>query len=99
MTTEATVAPAKYSADWLKAELAGRKRLPLRRCSICGLSLDYVTDRTGNVAFDSNCDCVSYYTPLRQSSWDEVAETLAMQRNDTIRDNLVATMKGERAPE
>jgi hypothetical protein len=98
MKTETKVEPAKYSLKWLWMELEGKRRLPVRKCSLCGSTLSYVTDGE-NVAFDSNCDCSSHYVPLRQASWNDVVQLLEMQNNDLIRDNIVATLKGEREPE
>ena len=87
----------KYSADWIKEQVNDRYYLPIRRCSMCRTALNYIV-LDGRVFFDSNCECVSYTTPPRPSSWDAIAELLAAQSSDEIRDHVMMTLKGEVEP-
>lgn len=50
----------------------------LRRCSMCHSPLTYAFD--GDlVTFDSNCDCVSYFSPPQIRDWEDVTEVFNMQ--------------------
>ena len=44
------------------------KFLPIRECSICGSQIGYQFSK-GAVFFDSNCNCVSFTSPLQKRSW------------------------------
>lgn len=50
----------------------------LRRCSMCGTGLNYLFADNG-VTYDSNCDCVSYWTPPGKRDFESLAQTFNMQ--------------------
>lgn len=54
------------------------KRWTLRTCSMCNAPLQYLFGNDA-VAYDSNCDCVSYWTPRQPRSYAEVADCFNMQ--------------------
>jgi hypothetical protein len=85
----------KYSAPWISQQIGERSWLPVRACSMCGTDIGYVVNGT-SVWFRSDCDCVSYETPDRRSSFDEIADMLAMQYTDEHRDERMARMLGRK---
>jgi hypothetical protein len=81
--------PAKYSAAWVKYEVESRKAYQLdhHNCSFCGSMVKYVFIN-GQVEFDSNCDCSRHRTRRAAASYQEIADWLAVQESDEIRDNI-----------
>ncbi len=54
----------------------------LRECSICDSPIGYIFmsgEAAADVAYDSNCDCVPYHTPLTPSSYSEIAAAFNRQ--------------------
>jgi hypothetical protein len=86
-----------YSAEWIKEQLAGKDWLPLRQCSLCSQTIGYIVEN-GRPYFSSACGCSSFDGGPRPSDWQDIADTLAMQSSDEIRDRIMATLKGERVP-
>lgn len=86
----------KYSAEWIKEQVGDRTWLPLRECSICNSPLGYVVE-DGRVGYNSNCGCVSYTTPLRECGFEGIAESLAIQSSDEIRDRMMSRLLGQSA--
>lgn len=74
---------AKTTADQVQqaVEEHGIRRWMLRRCSICDSPLTYAFNGQ-HVTFDSNCDCSSWSSDPRPSSYQDVANTLNMQTPD-----------------
>jgi hypothetical protein len=68
----------------------------LHRCSICRAPIQYVFDGD-YVAFDSNCDCTSYWTPRQQRSWQDVADTINMQ-SEPVQQRMLGELRGEPSP-
>lgn len=70
----------KVSVDQVRSAIAehGITQWRLRECSICGAGLHYLF-RGDEVAFQGSCDCGGW-SPPRLTSYDDVAETLNMQR-------------------
>ena len=66
-----------FTAEQVKEAIAinNIRIVPIRDCSLCGYELSY---RFANdkVYFDSGCDCVSYYSPPQERSWQELANYL-----------------------
>jgi hypothetical protein len=46
-----------------------------RECSICGCGLFYEIYDNGQIAFDANCECSSFYKAQRPHSFDAVLNT------------------------
>lgn len=85
----------KYDADWVREQVlaADAYRLDARACSICGSMVGYDFMFGEDVRFDGNCDCVSYWTEPRPSSYEAISDWLFMQRTDADRDRIMAGMK------
>jgi hypothetical protein len=92
MTSERTMTE-KYSAEWFKSQLTDQRFLPHHDCALCGVWVGYVVNGD-EVWFRSSCGCS--WAPERPSSFHEIAEWLAMQSSDEIRDGMVAQMLGEK---
>ena len=45
-----------------KNKLRKGELIPVRNCSICLTPIGYRLVHNGIIAFDSNCDCTSYYS-------------------------------------
>ena len=88
----------KYSPDWISREIGQRTWLPVRKCSMCGSEIGFAVKGCW-VWFRSDCDCSRLTAPDRLSSFLEIANLLALQGTDGDRDQLMATMKGERDAE
>lgn len=54
------------------------RRWMLRRCGICGAGLFYYFEDDA-VLFDSNCDCTTFTSGLRLTSYQDVAGSINMQ--------------------
>lgn len=82
--------PAKYSAEWVKAKVdsMGARWLTNHDCSLCGVAVGHVFYDDDAVFYRSACGCSS--SPDRPSSYAEIAESLAMQSSDKIRDSMMA---------
>lgn len=60
---------------------SGDKFIPIRACSICSRDIGY--QMLGEVPhLDTNCDCVSYTTPLVAKTWESLAEGVNIQSTD-----------------
>lgn len=84
----------KYSAEWIKeqAQLKGACRLDHHNCCICGVMVGY--DIAGDlVQFDANCDCTTYYSPPRPSSFEDIADWLARCDFDVTRDRIMEGLR------
>jgi hypothetical protein len=93
---EERMEPTKYSAEWIRNQVTEKQatQLNLRCCSMCNTQLYYSFVPTQiisyTVTYNSNCECVRYYTPPRPASFEEIASNLAMQSSDKIRDDIMA---------
>lgn len=58
-----------------------------RRCSLCNAALRYYFETYG-VFFDSNCNCVTYFTSPREGSFQDIADAMNMQPTDAARQEL-----------
>ena len=78
----------KYSAQWLANEITRNnyKALGHHNCGFCGYMTAYEFEVYG-VYFDPGCDCTR--GERRASSCKEIAEWLAMQSSDEIRDSIL----------
>lgn len=81
---------AKYSAEWIREHVrtTGAYRLDHHRCGMCNSMVAYRFGAPDDVFFDSSCDCSS--SPEHLSSWSEIADWLAMQSSDEIRDRILS---------
>lgn len=81
-------ASAKYSEAWVRFEVEqrGASQLDHHRCSMCDYMTRYLF-RCGLVHFDAGCDC-SQSSSIRDSSYEAIADWLAMQSSDEIRDDI-----------
>ena len=73
-----------YTIENLKGLVRG-PRINIRNCSICDTPIGYIVDGGENVYFDSNCNCVNYWTKPTESSWADMLQTVTMQRTPEIR--------------
>ena len=85
----------KYSAAWVKEQLADKTWLPHHDCSLCGVWVGYPI-HGDEVSFRSGCGCS--WSPSRPSSYGEIAEWLAMQRSDEMRDKIMSRAEGAVVP-
>ena len=46
----------------------------------------------GTVEFDSNCNCTDW-TPRHPSSFEDIADWLAMQGSDDVRDRIMTGLR------
>jgi hypothetical protein len=101
MTTE-----KKYSAEWVRGQAAAidAQWLDHHRCGLCNKMVGYPI-RGDEVRFRSACHCS--WSPDRPSSFQDIADWLAMQSSDEIRDRIMeglqprpatATVAAEGAP-
>lgn len=81
----------KYSAEWVKqqAQEKGASWLVNHDCSLCGVDVGYVIN-DDDVSYRSGCGCS--WSPDRQSSFQDIADWLAMQSSDDIRDKIMARL-------
>jgi len=81
----------KYTAEWIKALADAKKAtwLPNHDCGLCGVAVGYVLDSVG-VYYKSACDCG--FSPLRPSSYADIAHWLSYQESDEVRDVLLGRM-------
>ena len=83
----------KYTAEWVRDHVhtTGAYGLDHHRCGICNSMVAYSFDPPGSepeVFFYAGCDCAQ--SPGRPSSWSEIADWLAMQSSDEIRERIVS---------
>lgn len=82
----------KYDTDWVRERAKGAYWLDHHACAICCSMVGYHIEGE-TVLLDTNCDCVSYRTPLRPSSFEDIANWLAMQHHDDTRDKIMSGFK------
>lgn len=73
----------EVTADEVKAAMiqANIEAVYVRECSLCGSGMYY--RREGEQLFyDSNCDCVTFTTPLQARSWQSAADWINMNTGD-----------------
>jgi hypothetical protein len=89
----------KYDADWVREQVlaADAYRLDARPCSLCGTMVGY-DFLGGEVFFNSNCACVSYWRNPRLSSYEAISDWLFAQQTDVERDRIMAGMKRRAKP-
>ena len=85
----------KYDAEWVRdqARSKGAIWLDHHRCSLCRVMVGYVI-HDDEVEFHSNCGCTDW-TPRRPSSFQDIANWLAIQSSDEIRDRIMAGLKAQ----
>ncbi len=86
---------SQYTAEQIKT-LTKVESWVLRTCSMCDAPLVYIFDGD-RVGFDSNCDCVSYWTPVQERSWQDVADTINRQTDD-VQAKILAELAKEPRP-
>lgn len=81
----------KYSAEALRATVAANsyRMLDHHDCAICGVMVRYYFGPDGEVEFDPSCGCVSGDNS-RPSSYEEIADWLAMQSSDEMRERILS---------
>lgn len=79
-----------YSAEAIKQRAQGKVFLDHHDCSICGGMVGYVMGGE-RVVFRSSCGCS--WSPDRESSFQDIADWLAMQSSDEIRDRILQGFK------
>lgn len=84
-----------YTAEEIK-ELTKVDAWTLHRCSLCGDPVQYLFSGD-HVALDTNCSCVSYWTPRQQRSWQDVADTINMQ-SEPVQQRMVSELRGDPSP-
>ena len=82
----------KYSAEWVKeqAHAKGAGWLTNHDCSLCGIDVGYIIHGE-HVAYRSGCGCS--WSNDRPSSFGEIADWLAMQSSDEIRDKIMEGLR------
>ena len=83
---------ATYTAEEVKAQ-STVTWWPLRNCGLCGATIGYIIGE--QIMFDSSCDCSSYGTPPRPSSWEEVANLINIQPTEDTQLKMLAELRGE----
>ncbi len=81
----------KYSADWIRQQATEKKAswLPNHACGLCGVDVGYlIYDQ--DVFYRSGCGCS--WSSDRPSDFGEIANWLAMQSSDDIRDKIMAKL-------
>jgi len=91
MTTDEK-AVQKYSAEWVRQQAIanGATWLPNHDCACCGVYVGYVISGE-QVFYRSACGCG--WSPQQPSSFREIAEWLAMQSADEIRDRIMERLR------
>lgn len=81
----------KYSAAWVREQTneKGATWLVNHDCSLCGVDVGYIINGD-EVSFRSGCGCS--WSPDRPSSFEDIADWLAMQSSDEIRDRIMAKL-------
>jgi hypothetical protein len=88
----------KYSAEWVRQQAAGKTRLDHHDCGGCGYMTAYLFDGD-NVYFDPGCHCSSYGpSPFEPCSFKDIANWLAMQSTDEVRDRIMSRLNSEATP-
>jgi hypothetical protein len=60
----------------------------IRCCSICGAELYYrLTPNIPHPGLDTNCDCVPYTSPIKDSDWESFERTFALPEEEPKTDN------------
>ena len=82
----------KYTADWVEeqARLKNASWLHNHDCCLCGVPVGYVIYGS-DVLYRSSCDCS--WSHDRPSSFQEIADWLAMKRGDEVRDQIMEGMR------
>jgi hypothetical protein len=75
-----------------------------RQCSICRYPLGYIVRsfEDDDVVFDAGCDCTSRGPVYRYSSFDDIANSYNIQKNDEARESILSKIKQireQRAPQ
>ncbi len=84
----------QYTAEEIK-DLTTVSRWKLRECSICDRPLSYhFSEDKEHVSFDSNCDCVSYWSSLQPRDWQDVAECINIQDDAAIQQRMLSDLSG-----
>lgn len=83
----------KYSADWVREQVTEKKATTLdhHSCGLCGYMTNYAFQPGGNVYFDPGCDCT--WGGHLPSSFEAVADWLAMQSSDETRDRIMSGLR------
>lgn len=83
----------KYSAGWIREQVEAKNAysLPINQCTFCRDWVGYFFNAVGeNVFYDSSCGCKS--EPPRRESYQGVADMLAVQSSDEIRDRIMSRL-------
>lgn len=82
----------KYSAEWVRDQVKAKsaRNLPLHQCSLCNEWVGYQFNDAFGPLYDSSCGCKS--EPPRRKSYQDVADMLAMQSSDEIRDRIMSRL-------
>ena len=79
-----------YSAEWVKQQAAGKHWLDHHDCSLCGCVVGYSFDGD-DVYFNPACGCS--WGPSERRSFQDIADWLAMQSSDDIRDKIMSRLR------
>ena len=80
----------KYTATWIAERVFEKNAhyLENHRCGLCNMPVGFVFTNPGALVwYQSGCECS--WSPNRPSSYQEVADWLAMQSSDEIRDKIM----------
>lgn len=101
MAEQPTANPVdKYSANWVREQVAAKQATYLENhdCSLCGVLVGYnflppaTAQALGTeVTYQSACGCS--WSPDRPSSYEDIADWLAMQSSDAIRDKIMEGLR------
>ena len=82
----------KYSSGWVEQRVqeVGATHLLHHDCGFCGHWVRYLFNEDG-VFFSSACDCA--WSPERPDSYMGIAQWLAMQRSDEVRDSIMEGLR------
>lgn len=83
---------AKYSAEWIrkKAVETNTRWLTNHDCGLCGVDVGYII-HGDHVDYRSGCGCS--WSDDRPSSFEEIANWLAVQSSDEVRDRIIGRLK------
>ena len=76
--------------DTLKKRAAGRGKVVLRNCSMCGYPCGYLWASSGQLLYDSGCDCTTtpYVTGQRDDS--DLIDILEMNKDTGLAERMLA---------
>ena len=80
----------KITAEKVKEQVtkSGIIKIDHHECTFCKYMTHYVvTDET--LFFDSGCDCVSPHAPIRQVTWESLADWINMQTQEKWRNDIL----------